>query len=100
MTKLTRTESQAKMVRILCHLINGGTLNRFEAEVLGDHCLNSTVSTLKNTHGLNIHRQWEKVSNRWGAPCHVMRYRLLDTDEGQANRVLAQLLGRTPPSEL
>jgi len=100
MTKTTRTESQAKMVRILSQLMNGGTLNRFEAEALGDHCLNSTVSTLKNTHGLNLHRQWEKVSNRWGAPCQVMRYRLLDTDKEQADRVLAQLLGRTPLGKL
>lgn len=62
--------------------------------------LNSTISTLKNTHGLNINRQWEKVSNRWGASCHVIRYRLLDPDKEQADRVLDQLPGRTPPSKL
>jgi len=94
------TNAPCKNSRILSHFLTGATLNRFEAEKLGDHCLNSTISTLKNTHGLNIHRQWEKVSNRWGAPCHVRRYQLLDADKEQAARVLAQLLGRTPPSEL
>jgi len=38
------TKPPSKMARILLHLLTGASLNRFEAERLGDHCLNSTMN--------------------------------------------------------
>ena len=48
--------------------------NRFEAErKLNDHCLNSTVSTLQNRHGIPIERKWETVPGYLGNPTRVCR---------------------------
>lgn len=51
------------------------SLNRFEAERIGDHCLHSTVADLRND-GHNIFAQWEVVETRF-KPTRVKRYFLL-----------------------
>ena len=86
-----KTFPQTKIARVLAYLISGASLNRFEAEHMGDHCLNSTIATLANRHGLLIRRKPEKVPNRWGKPCTVIRYSLPVEERGQANEVLARL---------
>lgn len=62
-----------KLARILAILRSGQTLNRFEAEVLGDHCLNSTVAVLR-AEGNLIHDHWERVPTRFGKKARVKRY--------------------------
>ena len=52
-----------KLANILRQLANGKSLNRFEAEHYHDHCLNSTISTLQNGHGIIIDREWVFRSN-------------------------------------
>lgn len=52
------------------------SLNRFEAEAYGDHCLHSTISELRSD-GHNITSQWELVPNRFGGETRVKRYFLL-----------------------
>ena len=81
----------SKIARILGHLLNAGPLNRFEAERIGDHCLNSTIAVLANAHRLAFVRQQERVPNRWGAPCVVTRYSLLTSEHDEARKVLACL---------
>ena len=61
------------------------SLNRFEAESFGDHCLNSTVSTLSSQLGLEIPRHMEKVPNRFGGITNVMRYRFSESDIQKIN---------------
>jgi hypothetical protein len=85
------TKPLVKTARILAHLLTGASLNRFEAERLGDHCLNSTVSALANRYGLAIQRKTERVPNNWGAPCHVNRYSLPRSQYERAAIVLSQL---------
>ncbi|TBW32195.1 hypothetical protein E0E54_19850 [Azotobacter chroococcum] len=81
-----------KIARILAYvLVPCNSLNRFEAELLGDHCLNSTVAKLANQYGLEFQRQPEKVPNRWGAPCDVTRYSLPESQYQRARAVLALL---------
>ncbi|MDV7210758.1 hypothetical protein [Azotobacter beijerinckii] len=81
-----------KIARILAYvLMPCNSLNRFEAELLGDHCLNSTVAKLANQYGLEFQRQPEKVPNRWGAPCDVIRYSLPESQRQRARAVLALL---------
>lgn len=48
---ITVANAPTKTSRILAYLVAGGSLNRFEAERLGDHCLNSTISALKHNWG-------------------------------------------------
>ena len=69
-----------KKFNIIQHFLKGLSLNRFEAEELGDHCLHSTVSTLVNKLGLEIPRKWEVVPNRFGGTTRVKRYWFSESD--------------------
>ncbi|MBK3848113.1 hypothetical protein [Stutzerimonas xanthomarina] len=89
------TEAPSKIARILEHLVTGGTLNRFDAEPLGDHCLNSTIAILANLHSLNFKRAPEKIPNRWGKPCRVVRYSLPEVEHSRALSILATLKRKT-----
>ncbi|MBU1285386.1 MAG: hypothetical protein KJ989_02900 [Gammaproteobacteria bacterium] len=89
-TELLR-KAPSKIARILGHLLHTGPLNRFEAERIGDHCLNSTISDLANDHGLTFTRTPEKVPNHWGQPCDVTRYSLPASEYRRALLVLDML---------
>lgn len=58
---------------ILATMRAGRSLNRFEAEPLGDHCLHSTIATLRGKGHL-FHDQWEDVPTRFGKTVRVKRY--------------------------
>ncbi|MCY1376829.1 hypothetical protein D9M69_643490 [compost metagenome] len=73
------------------HLLEGKSLNRFEAERLGDHCLNSTVAVLANRYGLSVLREQERVPNNWGTPCLVTRYSLPPSELRRARHALLML---------
>ena len=85
------TEAPSKIARILAHLLTGASINRFEAERIGDHCLPSTIAVLANRYGLPIERKQERVPNRWGAPCTVTRYCLPSSQHKRARAVLVAL---------
>lgn len=51
------------------------SLNRFEAEHLGDHCLNSTISELRK-QGHTIISSPEEVDTRFGRKTRCKRYYL------------------------
>lgn len=85
-------KAPTKIARVLAYLLAPcNSLNRFEAELLGDHCLNSTIAKLTHNYGLEFQRQPEKVPNRWGAPCDVIRYCLPESQHQRARTVLALL---------
>ncbi|MEC6744518.1 hypothetical protein KH389_01410 [Pseudomonas qingdaonensis] len=86
------TEALSKIARVLAYLLTGGSLNRFEAEHIGDHCLNSTIASLANRHGLTFQRQQERVPNCWGAACTVTRYSLLPNQFERARAVFRALM--------
>ncbi|WP_207884547.1 hypothetical protein [Pseudomonas sp. 30_B] len=92
------TTSPSKITRILTYLLTGASLNRFEAEDLGDHCLTSTVSVLANRHKLILQRQHERVPNRWGKPASAKRYSLPASEYPHARAVLAHLTRTTGPT--
>ena len=77
-----------KTAVILKHLTLTGSLNRFEAQHLGDSALNSTISTLANTHGIIFDRQQEKVPNRFGSKSWVTRYKVSNCSEDKAIALL------------
>lgn len=82
------TQAPSKIARILAHLLAGGSINRFEAERIGEHCLPSTISVLVSSQGLAFQRQSEKVPNRWGKPCTVTCYSLPECELKRARAVL------------
>lgn len=66
-----------KIMRILSALKDPTGLNRFQAERIGDHCLNSTVAALRQD-GYVIHGEWEVVPTRFSPRgVRVKRYRLV-----------------------
>jgi hypothetical protein len=81
-----------KKFNIIQHFLEGLSLNRFEAEALGDHCLHSTVSTLVNKLGLEIPRKWEAVSNRFGGTTRVKRYWFSESDIAAIRKLLGDKL--------
>ncbi len=105
MKKATRSEEQSsqshgqhitskaptKIARVLEYQVFSGSLNRFEAERIGDHCLHSTISSLAHSYGLTFTRTPEKVPNHWGQPCDVIRYGLPASEHRRALLVLDML---------
>lgn len=86
-----------KHATILKAFLEGRSLNRFEAEALHDHCLNSTVSALQNNFGIVIDRNRESVPCVNGkALVSVNRYRLNSkpTNIKRARDALAEMLKR------
>lgn len=82
---------QSKISRLLAHLLTGASINRFEAERLGDHCLPSTIAALANRYQLDIKRETENVPNRFGGLTRVNRYSLAESEQDKAGRVLVRL---------
>ena len=63
-------------------------LHRFQAEVEGDHCLPSTISSLKTLHGLKFPRRWVKVPNRFGGETSVKEYSTSEEDKRKIDEIL------------
>lgn len=58
------------------------SLNTFQAQMLGDTCLNTTVSQLRRdpTYKADIKDKWETIETRWGTKTQVKRY-WIDSEE-------------------
>lgn len=79
-----------KAARVLLALTKR-SYNRFEAErELHDHCLHSTVSTLQNKHGIEVHREYETVPGYQNIDTRVCRY-WIDPENTDSARKLAKL---------
>ena len=95
----TLAHGQTKIKRILAELANGRSLNRFEAERLGDHCLNSTIAKIE-ARGIQVARRDEAVPGFGGHVARVCRYRLDDENRERAKKFLGGQNGegrRNPP---
>ena len=90
-----RHRKYSKLSRVLAELYPDDSLNLFEAERIGDHCLNSTISTLANQYGFVFTRTREKVPNRFGSLTSCVRYRLAPESKDAARKFLemAGILG-------
>lgn len=84
----------SKIANVLNHLLTIGDLNRFDAERIGDHCLNTTISVLANNYALLIVRTPEKVPNRFGRKTRVNRYSLPYSEYERAAKLLQVLTKR------
>ena len=78
-----------KKATILQYLTHSGSLNRFEAQRLGDSTLNSTISTLVNDHGIVFDKRRELVPNRVGGLTSVIRYKVSAESIDKAVALLA-----------
>lgn len=78
-SKIQRANPITKLQRIINLLENlPDGLNRFEAERSGEHCLNSTVSVIREIYGNRLFQKWETVPTRYcPTGVRVLRYWLL-----------------------
>jgi len=68
-------DSKDTVIAILfAYLLNGYTLNRFQAALLHNFCLPSTVSALQKKYGITISRKYETVRGYMGNPTQCCRY--------------------------
>ena len=81
------SQAPSKIARVLAHRLYSGSLNRFEAERIGDHSLHSTISILTHNYGLRFMRIPEKVPNHCGAPCDVTRSSLPSNEHRRTQNV-------------
>ena len=73
-TAISTVNSINKIDRVRLELTRPSGLNRFEAERLGDHVLNSTIAALRK-RGEPIQEEWEVVPTRHCADgVRVKRY--------------------------
>jgi len=76
-----------KYYTILEHFRLHGTLNKLEAQSLGETCLSATVADMRNDFNLEITRTFEKAKNTIGAYSRVIRYKLTKQDTIKLNAV-------------
>ena len=77
-----------KWQRVLKHLAEGHELTRFDAEQLGDHALNTTISVLSKK-GLVITRRPLTLRGRFG-DIHCLAYSLELEQRQRALEILAR----------
>lgn len=67
-----------KIDRVIAALELPGGLNRFEAERIGEHALNSTVAVIRERYGSRLAQEWETVPTRYcETGVRVLRYWLV-----------------------
>lgn len=88
LTAASFAHKQTKIKRILAELARGGTLHRFQAELLHDHCLHSTVSKIQE-YGIRVDREMITVPGFGGHPTRVAKYWL----DAENRELAARLLG-------
>ena len=76
-----------KYYRILEHMRKGGSINKFEAQHLGENCLGTTVGAMCGDFNLEVTRVFEKAKNTIGAYSRVIRYKLTKQDMIKINQV-------------
>jgi hypothetical protein len=80
-----------KQLHMLTVFANGKRLQRFSAEIIGDHCLPSTISDLQKLYGITFTRKMISVPNRFGSETSVMLYWLEGESLEIARRITSQL---------
>lgn len=71
----TKTKGHSSKKNSILAVLRTRSLNRFEAERHGDHCLHSTISELRKD-GHAFHDEWETVPTRFRRDVRVKRYYL------------------------
>ncbi|MHC5225524.1 helix-turn-helix domain-containing protein [Ignatzschineria sp. LJL83] len=80
MTDINQEKPQEGKLQMMKRILGERSLNTFEAQSLGDSCLNTTISMLR-AKGEIIHDEWEKVPNRFGRKSRVKRYWIPKSNE-------------------
>jgi hypothetical protein len=80
-----------KLASMFYRFARGERHHRFSAEVVGDHCLPTTISDLQKKHTIYFERKFIRVPNRFGSMTPVKLY-WLEGDSLIRARLLAGLI--------
>lgn len=83
----TKTNKLGKQDSMLLRFAKGKKYHRFSAEIVGDHCLPSTISDLQKKHGIYFSRKTVRVPNRFGSETAVSLYWLEGDSLQRARRI-------------
>lgn len=86
------TKAPTQLERVLLGLLYETSLNCQEAEKLPIKArhLNSVISELTHTHGLEIQREREKRKGYQGESCYLIRYSVYQHHHGKARDLVDQ----------
>jgi hypothetical protein len=76
--KHTDINLNGKLKSMFYRFAQGKKYHRFSAELVGDHCLPTTISDLQKKHSIYFERKFIKVPNRFGSKTSVKLYWLQD----------------------
>lgn len=71
---LSLNSDSGKLDSMLFRFAQGKSYHRFSAELVGDHCLPTTISDLQKRHDIYFERKRVKVKNRFGTFTPVCLY--------------------------
>jgi hypothetical protein len=75
----TLTKRKRIIAAFICASLKGWKLTRFDAEHIGDHCLNTTVSEIGRDDGVVVSRRETKRPTRFGKDADWQAPSILDT---------------------
>ena len=74
-----KPKNSTKLDCVIAALHHPHGLNRFEAERIGEHCLNSSVSVIRAMYGSKLVSEWETVPSRFcERGVRVLRYWIVE----------------------
>lgn len=84
-----RTKREVVLAWLIDQSVKGEIVTRFDAERIGDHCLNTTISEIDRIDGVRVRRSPTKRPTRFGKPTDCHEYWISMDDIGLAKRVLS-----------
>lgn len=82
-----KRKSEGKLESMLRRFAEERRYHRFSAEIVGDHCLPTTISCLQRQHGIYFNRKMIRVKNRFGGESSVSLYWLNGVSLAKARRI-------------
>lgn len=74
-----KPKTTTKLDRVIAALHHPHGLNRFEAERIGEHAINSTVAVIRKRYGSKLVQEWETVPTRYcERGVRVLRYWIVE----------------------
>lgn len=74
-----KPKNSTKLDRVIAALHHPHGLNRFEAERIGEHSINSTVAVIRKRYGSKLVQEWETVPTRYcERGVRVLRYWIIE----------------------
>ena len=87
-TRTKKSRKLTKTLKIFAVLASGASLNRFQAEIIGDHALHSTVSTIQKKYGVTIKRKFINVKTRFTEKTPVCKYWIAPDAQASARDIV------------